>query len=124
MSPRLSVAHFFPSADIVLHFSYDRIFQTPDPSLTLDQCIQGQVQICGQQVVNGINFDRGRIYPTVLLSVSLGADIYKSDRLNMRFQVDGQNLSNVVDVIDFGGLFSGNAIGPSRSIMLRLQTLF
>ena len=72
----------------------------------------------------GLTFDRGRILPTVLLSASLGADIYKSDRLNMRFQVDGQNLSNVVDVIDFGGLFSGNAIGPSRSIMLRLQTLF
>jgi len=95
-----------------------------DPSLTTDQCIQGQVQIYGQEVVNRINFDRGRIYPTILLSASAGADIYKSDRLKMRLQVDGQNLTNVVDVINFGGLFSGNAIGPSRSFALRLSTNF
>ncbi len=72
----------------------------------------------GQQVLNRINFARGRIYPSFQVNASAGADIYKSDRLNMRFQVDGQNLTNVLDVIDFGGLFSGNAIGPSRSYCL------
>ena len=76
----------------------------------------------GQQVVNRINFARGRIDPSFQVNASAGADIYKSDRLNMRFQVDGQNLTNVLDVIDFGGLFSGNAIGPSRSFALRLTT--
>jgi len=50
--------------------------------------------------------------------------VYKSERLNMRFQVDGQNLTNVVDVVDFGGLFSGNPIGASRSVALRLTTNF
>jgi len=29
-----------------------------------------------------------------------------------------------LNVIDFGGLFSGNAIGPSRSVALRLTTSF
>jgi hypothetical protein len=42
----------------------------------------------------------------------------------MRFQIDGQNLTNILDVIDLGGLFSGNAIGPSRSFALRLTTSF
>jgi GTP-dependent phosphoenolpyruvate carboxykinase len=74
--------------------------------------------------VNRINFDRGRIYPTVLLSASAGADLYKSDHRKMKFQVDGQNLTNVADVIDFGGQFSGNAIGPSRSFALRLTASF
>jgi hypothetical protein len=78
----------------------------------------------GQQVVNRLNFARGRIEPSFQLSASAGADLYKSDRLNMRFQIDGQNLTNVLDVIDFGGLFSGNAIGPSRSFALRLTTNF
>ncbi len=62
----------------------------------------------GQQVLNRINFDRGRIYPSFQVNASAGADIYKSERMNMRLQVDGQNLTNVLDVIDFGGLFSGN----------------
>jgi hypothetical protein len=78
----------------------------------------------GQQVLNRINFARGRIYPSFQVNVSAGADIYKSERLNVRFQVDGQNLTNVLDVIDFGGLFSGNAIGPSRSYALRLAANF
>ena len=97
---------------------------TCDPNLTLDQCVQGQVQIYGQQVVDRINFSQGRINPTFQLSASAGADVYKSDWAKVRFQIDGQNLTNVVDVIDFGGLFSGNAIGPSRSVALRLTTTF
>lgn len=95
-----------------------------DPSLTLPQCIAGVVQQYGQQVVNRINFDRGRIYPAFQVNASAGANIYTSDRLKMQLQVDGQNLTNVLNVIDFGGLFSGNAIGPSRSYALRLQTTF
>jgi hypothetical protein len=78
----------------------------------------------GQQVLNRINFARGRIYPSFQVNASAGSDIYKSDRINMKLQVDGQNLTNVLDVIDFGGLFSGNAIGPSRSYSLRLTTNF
>jgi hypothetical protein len=78
----------------------------------------------GQLVLDRINFDRGRIYPAFQVNASAGANIYKSERLNMRIQADGQNLNNVLNVIDFGGLFSGNAIGPSRSFTLRLTTSF
>ena len=78
----------------------------------------------GQPVLDRINFDRGRIYPTFLADASAGADIYKSERLKMHVEADGQNLNNILDVLDFGGLFSGNAIGPSRSISLRLATEF
>ena len=75
-------------------------------------------------MLNRINFDRGRIYPSFKVNATAGADVYKSDRLNTRLQIDGQNLNNILDVIDFGGLFSGNAIGPSRSFALRLTTTF
>jgi hypothetical protein len=78
----------------------------------------------GQQVLNRINFARGRIYPAFQVNASAGADVYKSERLNLRLQIDGQNLNNVLNVIDFGGLFSGNAIGPSRSFAVRLTTSF
>ena len=78
----------------------------------------------GQQVLDRINFARGRIYPSFQVNASAGADVYKSDRVDMRLQADGQNLNNVLDVIDFGGLFSGNAIGPPRSYSLRLTMTF
>jgi len=87
-----------------------------DPSTVLAQY--------GQQILNRINFGRGRIYPSFQLNASAGADIYKSDRMNIHIQADGQNLNNILNVIDFGGLFSGNAIGPPRSVALRLASNF
>ncbi|MGA3092800.1 MAG: TonB-dependent receptor [Terriglobales bacterium] len=78
----------------------------------------------GQQVLARLNFGRGRIDPAFQVNVSAGGELYKSDHCAMRIQVDGQNLTNVLDVLDFGGLFSGNAIGPPRSLALRLTTSF
>jgi hypothetical protein len=74
--------------------------------------------------VNRINFNRGRILPAFQVNASAGAQLYKSERITTTIQADGQNLANVLNVIDFGGLFSGNAIGPSRSFALRLTTTF
>jgi hypothetical protein len=98
-------------------------FQCADDESAQD-CIAGVTAQYGQDVVNRINFDRARILPAFEVNASLGADLYKSDRINVHFQADGENLNNVVDVIDFGGLFSGNAIGPSRSFGLKLETDF
>jgi hypothetical protein len=78
----------------------------------------------GQQVLDRINFARGRIYPAFQANASAGAELYQSDRMKVTLQADGQNLNNILNVIDFGGLFSGNAIGPPRSYALRLATTF
>jgi hypothetical protein len=66
-------------------------------------------------VVDRINLNRGRIKPTLVVDASLGAHLYKTDKLALNFQADGENLNNRLNIIDFGGLFSGNAIGPPRS---------
>ena len=78
----------------------------------------------GQQVLDRINFDRGRIDPSFQVNASAGADLYNSERVRVRLQADGENLNDVLELIDFGGLFSGNAIGPSRSGLLRLTMTF
>jgi len=78
----------------------------------------------GQAVVNRINFDRGRVKPSLSIGASVGADLWRSDKAYVRLQADVLNLSNRLNVIDFGGLFSGNAIAPPRSYALRLQTTF
>lgn len=110
VTPRVFAA-FGVQYDTGLPFDFDG-----DPSTVLAQY--------GQQVLNRINFDRGRIYPAFQANASAGADIYTSDHARIRLQVDGENLNNVLNVIDFGGLFSGNAIGPARSFYLRLNTRF
>ena len=78
----------------------------------------------GQAVVDRIDFNRGRIKPTLSVDLSAGADLYKKEKRNLRLQADFENLNNRLNVIDFGGLFSGNAIGPPRSYSLRLAATF
>jgi hypothetical protein len=78
----------------------------------------------GPEVVGRLNFARGRVRPLLSVNSSVGTDIYKRERVNIRFQVDGDNLNNRLNVIDFGGLFSGNAIGPAHSFIARFNANF
>jgi len=78
----------------------------------------------GPAVVSRIDFTRGRVRPALSLDLSMGVDVYKSDRWKMRLQADGENLNDRLNIIDFNGLFSGNAIGPARSFALRLAADF
>lgn len=78
----------------------------------------------GPDVVNRLNFARGRIRPQLSVNASLSADLVHRDRFQSTLHVDGENLNNRLNVLDFGGLFSGNAIAPARSVMMRLETHF
>jgi hypothetical protein len=78
----------------------------------------------GRAVVDRIDFVRGRVRPSLSADFSVGAQIHKSDRFAMHIQADITNFNNRLNVIDFGGLFSGNAIAPPRSYAVRLQTKF
>jgi outer membrane receptor protein involved in Fe transport len=64
------------------------------------------------------------VRPMLAVNLSAGAELYKRDKFSMRLQADVVNLNNRLNVLDFGGLFSGNAIAPPRSYALRLQTSF
>jgi hypothetical protein len=78
----------------------------------------------GQVVIDHLNFNRDRISPYLTENASLGVDLFRREKRSVKLQADGQNLSNKLELIDFGGLFSGNAIGPSRSFFLRLSIGF
>ena len=78
----------------------------------------------GQAIVSRVNFDVGRVKPSLSIDASAGADLWKKDKLAMCLQADVQNINNRLNVIDFAGLFSGNAIAPPRSYDLRLTTNF
>jgi hypothetical protein len=78
----------------------------------------------GQVMVNHLNFNRDRILPYFTQNASVGVDLYKHEKRSVRFQGDVANLGNRLELIDFGGLFSGNAIGPARQYTFRLGTTF
>ena len=78
----------------------------------------------GQVVVSHLNFSRDRILPYFTQNASMGIDLYNREKRSVRFQADVANLSNTLELIDFGGLFSGNAIGPARQYTFRLVTSF
>jgi hypothetical protein len=64
------------------------------------------------------------VRPSFSLDASFGADLWRSEHKVMRFQVDGQNLTNRLNVIDFAGLFSGTALAAPRSGSARLTLEF
>jgi hypothetical protein len=78
----------------------------------------------GQTVINHLNFTRDRINPYFTQNATVGADLYQREKLGVHFQADMANASNTLELIDFGGLFSGNAIGPARQYTFRLVATF
>jgi outer membrane receptor for Fe3+-dicitrate len=75
----------------------------------------------GQQIIDRVNFDAGRVRPSFTLDASLGADLWKLEKRTLRLQMVVENLTNRLNVINFAGLFSGTAIAPPRAGSIRLQ---
>ncbi len=86
--------------------------------------VQDAVQQFGQQIIDRVNFDRGRVRPSLALGASIGAELVKREHLLMRLQADVQNLNNRLNLINFAGLFSGTGVGPPRSYSVRLGLEF
>ena len=78
----------------------------------------------GAQIVERVNFARNRVKPSFSLDASLGTEVWKRDAVQVRLQADATNLTNRLNVIDFAGLFSGNAVAPPRSFAVRLEASF
>jgi len=89
--------------------------------IDFDGTFQDAAAEYGQDILNRVNFSDDRTRPLVSLNVSAGVRLGRSERRPARFQIDGTNLTNKINVIDFAGLFSGTALAPPRSVAARLQ---
>ncbi len=78
----------------------------------------------GEPVVDKVNFERGRVRPSFSLNASVGADVWRSDRMQVSLQADVTNITNQLNVINFAGLLSGTAIALPRSAGARLRFEF
>jgi len=92
--------------------------------VAFDGTEQQAVAQYGAQIVERVNFARNRVKPSFSLDASVGAEVWKRDTVQVRLQADAANLTNRLNVIDFAGLFSGNAVAPPRSFAVRLETSF
>ena len=75
----------------------------------------------GQQIIDRVNFDAGRVRPNFTLDASFGADLWRREKRTLRLQTVVESLTNRLHVINFAGLFSGTAIAPPRGGSVRLQ---
>ncbi len=78
----------------------------------------------GQAVVDRVDFAHSRVKPNFSLNASIGADVWKRDRVVTRLQFDATNLTDRLNLINFAGLFSGNSVAAARGYAVRLQVAF
>ena len=78
----------------------------------------------GPRIVDRVNFETGRVRPSLTLDASLGAAFRKKSSRNLHLQLDVRNLINRLNVINFAGIFSGTALAPPRSVAVRVRAEF
>jgi hypothetical protein len=78
----------------------------------------------GAAIISQVNFDRGRVRPSYSLDVAAGADLYHKEQRSAALEIQAENLTDRVNVINFASLFSGTAVGPPRSVSARLKLTF
>lgn len=74
----------------------------------------------GTQIVDHVDFENGRVRPSLSLNASASVTLKKTTRGSLRLQADVVNVTNRLNVINFAGLFSGTAVGSPRRASLRL----
>jgi hypothetical protein len=76
------------------------------------------------RILERVNLSRGRVRPRFSLDLSIGTTLWKQDARSLRVQADVTNVTNRINVINFSGLFSGNALAPPRAFAIRSEINF
>jgi hypothetical protein len=78
----------------------------------------------GSAILNQVNFSAGRVRPNFSLDLAAGATLFHKEGKDVSFEVEGHNLTDKVNVVNFAGLFSGTAVAPKASVSARLKVGF
>jgi hypothetical protein len=82
------------------------------------------VALYGERIVDRVDFEEGRVRPSLSLDASVGIVAAKRPHASLRIQADVRNLTGRLNVINFAGLFSGTAVGQPRSVAVRVRAEF
>ena len=78
----------------------------------------------GPGILGQVDFGRSRVRPSYSLDAGAGFDLYDQDNKRVSLQVQGSNLTNHLNLINFASLFSGTALAAPRSFGVRLKMTF
>jgi TonB-dependent receptor-like protein len=78
----------------------------------------------GAAILNQVNFGKGRVRPDYSLDIAAGVEMYHKEQRSAAFEIQAENLTDHINVINFASLFSGTAVGPPRSVSVRLKLTF
>ena len=82
------------------------------------------LQQYGPAIVNRVNFDAGRVRPNFSLDAAAGATLFHKEGKDVTFEIEGHNLTDKVNVLNFASLFSGTAVAPPASVSARQKLGF
>ena len=78
----------------------------------------------GSAILNQVNLDRARVRPNFSLDAAGGVELFHKEHRSASFVIQGANLTDRVNVINFASIFSGTAVAVPRSVSSRLLLTF
>jgi outer membrane receptor for Fe3+-dicitrate len=86
--------------------------------------IEFLMQQYGPAILNQVNFDAGRVRPNFALDLAAGATLFHKEGRDVSFEIEGHNLTDKLNLLNFASLFSGTAVAPPASVSARLKFAF
>jgi hypothetical protein len=81
-------------------------------------------QPISQEILDRVNFQRGRVRPNFNLDLSAGLRLWEDDARSLEVQFDLRNATDKLNVINFSGVFSGTALAPGRQFTFQTRLRF
>jgi hypothetical protein len=94
--------------------------------VNLDQPIDFSAALAqyGASILSKVNFAAMRVRPNFSLDVSAGATFYHKEEKDVSIELEANNLTDRINILNFASLFSGTAVAPPRSVSARLKAAF
>ena len=78
----------------------------------------------GEEILDQVDLQAGRVKPNLTLDLGLGAELWRSAERRLTLRAEFANITDRLNVINFAGIFSGTAIAAPRSASVRVQYEF
>jgi hypothetical protein len=82
------------------------------------------LQQYGPAILRELNFDLNRVRPNFSLDTAMGATLFHKEGRELSCEIEGHNLTDKVNVVNFAGLFSATAVAPPANVSARLKLAF